>query len=172
MPTSVVVIPDDDVQQSEGISEVCGQPIAAVQVVSSAPVKFSPSKDPNESSQTLVYPGEDVGEGSSTPSIFVPTWNLHNESRLFVRANAVECALHAFPPAAVADMEAMGSPALSHNMSYVAVQEMFYLVAGARHIQSLEEMEVVHAGCGSCVSELERRVFELGDDLQRSEQKY
>ena len=33
-------------------------------------------------------------------------------------------------------------------------------------------MEVAHAGCGSRVTKLERRVSELGGYLQRSEQKY
>lgn len=65
----------------------------------------------------------------------------------------------------------MGSPALSHNMSYAAAQAMFYLVAGARRIQSLGEMEVMHARCSARISELERRVLELGDNLQRSEEK-
>lgn len=76
-----------------------------------------------------------------------------------------------FPPAVVADMEAMDSPALSHNMTYVAAQAMFYLVAGARRIQLLGEMETAHAGCGSRVIKLERHVSELSDDLQHSEQK-
>lgn len=49
---------------------------------------------------------------------------------------------------------------------------MFYLVAGARRIQLLGEMEVVHVGCCSRVTELERRVSEHGVDLQCSEQKY
>lgn len=69
-------------------------------------------------------------------------------------------------------MEAMGSPALSHNMSYAVAQAMFYLIACVRCIQLLGEMEVAHAGCGSRMAKLERHVSELGDDLQRSEQMY
>lgn len=49
---------------------------------------------------------------------------------------------------------------------------MFYLVAGAWRIQLLSEMEATHVGCGFRVAELERRVSELGDDLQHSEKKY
>lgn len=84
----------------------------------------------------------------------------------------MEFARHAFPLAAVADMEAMSNPALSHNMSYAAAQTMFYLVAGAWRIHLLGEMEDANAGSDSRVTELGRRVSELGDDLQHSEQKY
>lgn len=49
-------------------------------------------------------------------------------------------------------MDAMGSLALSHNMSDVAAHEMFYLVAGALHIQSLGEMEAMNARCSSRIS--------------------
>ena len=66
--------------------------------------------------------------------IFVPAWNLNNDSCLSIRANVVEFSHHALPPTAVADMEAMSSSALSHNMSYAAAQSMFYLVAGAQRI--------------------------------------
>lgn len=79
--------------------------------------------------------------------MYVSAWSLH-ESRLSVRTNAVEFARHAFPLAIVVDMEAMGSSALSHNMSYAAAQTMFYLVAGARRIQLPNEMEAAHSGCG------------------------
>lgn len=79
---------------------------------------------------------------------------------------------HDFPPAAAPDMESMGSHALSHNMTYIAMQAMFYLVARARHIQSFGEVEVAHAGCGTHVMELERRISELNDVLQCSKQKY
>lgn len=69
-------------------------------------------------------------------------------------------------------MEAMGSPALFHNMTYATAQAMFYLVAGAQRIQMFGEVEAAHAGCGTCVAELERRVSELSGDLERSEQRY
>lgn len=39
-----------------------------------------------------------------------------------MHGNAIEFARHAFPSAAVADMKAMGSPALSHNFSYAVAQ--------------------------------------------------
>lgn len=69
-------------------------------------------------------------------------------------------------------MEAMGSPPLSHNMSYDVVQAMFFLVAGARRIELLGEIEAAHVGCGSRVTELGHRVSKLGDYLQCSKQKY
>lgn len=96
--------------------------------------------------------------------MFILTCNLHSESHLSVCANTIEFTRHAFPSTTVMNMDAMGSPALSHNMTYVAAQAMFYLVAGARHIKSLGEMEAMHARCGSRISEFERHVVELGDD--------
>ena len=68
-------------------------------------------------------------------------------------------------------MEAMGSSALSHNMSYVVVHAVFYLVVGARRIQLLSEMETSHAGCKSREARLKGQVFELGSDMQGVEQK-
>ena len=99
----------------------------------------------------------------------MPSWDLRNDSRLSVRANALEFSRHAFPLAAVGDMDAMGSPALSHNMAYAAAQAMFYLVAGSRCIHSLGEMEGAHTTCGSRVAILEHRLGELGDDLLSAE---
>lgn len=49
---------------------------------------------------------------------FVSKWNLYDDSRLSVRANVVDFSHHAFPLAAVADMDAMTNVALSHNMPY------------------------------------------------------
>lgn len=65
-------------------------------------------------------------------------------------------------------MESMGSPALSHSMTYAAMQAMFYLVTGAWRIQMLSEMEAANAGCGTHIMELEHRISELNGDLQRS----
>lgn len=169
---AIILIPDDDTQWSEGVSGASKHPVVPVPVDSFVPIISSPSKGPSDPRQASISPGRGTGEGSSGPSPFVPTWSLHNESCLSVHANAMEFARYAFPPAAVADMEAMVSPSLSHNITYVAAQAMFYLIAGTRHIQLLGEMEATHAWCGSCVIELERHVSELGDDLQRSEQKY
>lgn len=50
---------------------------------------------------------------------------MENDSRLFVRTNAIEFARHAFPPTSITDMDAMGSLALVHNMSYAVAQAMF-----------------------------------------------
>lgn len=61
----------------------------------------------------------------------------------------MEFSRHTFLPAAVVDMEAMGSLALSHNMSYTTAQDMFYLVTGAHQIKLLNEMEAAHTGCGA-----------------------
>lgn len=98
--------------------------------------------------------------------IFVPAWNLNNDSRMSVDANAVEFARHAFPFVVVADMEAMGSSSLSHNMSYAAAQPMFYLVAGARRIQLLGDIEAVNAGCDVHEVGLRCQISELGNDIQ------
>ena len=65
-------------------------------------------------------------------------------------------------------MEAMGSPTMSHNMTCVAAQAMFYIVAGSQRIQTLNEMEIVHAGCGNRVTELEQRILELTGELQHA----
>lgn len=78
--------------------------------------------------------------------MFVPTWNLRDDSRLSIRANSIEFSGHAFPPAAASDMEAIGSPTLAHNITYTSAQAVFYLVVGARHVQILNEMEAVHLG--------------------------
>lgn len=68
-------------------------------------------------------------------------------------------------------MEAMGSPILSHNMSYVVAQAMFYLVTGARRIQLLNEMVVTHSGCSAREGGLRHRIFELESDVRGLEQK-
>lgn len=106
-----------------------------------------------------------MGREPSGPSPFIPSWNLHNESRLSIRANALEFDRHAFPLAAIADTETMGSPTLSHNMTYAAAQSMFYLTAGARRIQLFSEMDTTHAGCRARVADLECRISELNNDL-------
>lgn len=72
---------------------------------------------------------------------------MENDSRLFVRTNAIKFARHAFPPTSITDMDAMGSLALVHNMSYAVAQAMFYLVVGSRRVQHLHEMEVIHVIC-------------------------
>lgn len=90
-------------------------------------------KDSGNVEPTLASLGGTSG-GSSRHPTFVPVWNLNNESHLSVCTNAMEYARHAFLPSVVADVEAMGSFALSHNMSYAAAQTMFYLVSGARRI--------------------------------------
>lgn len=115
------MIPDDDVQQSKGVSGASKQLVVPDQVASSIPVNFSPSKGPSDPGQTPISPSGGAGEGSYGPSLFVPTWSLHNESHLSVRANAMEFAQHAFPLVTIADMEAMGSASLSHNMSYATM---------------------------------------------------
>lgn len=97
-PAAIVVIPDDDAQQSEGIGGALKQPIVPVQIAFSFPFNPSPSKDPCDPGQTPVYPAKGFGKSSSGPSPSAPPWNLHNESRLSVRANALEFSRHAFPP--------------------------------------------------------------------------
>ncbi|CAH1425397.1 unnamed protein product [Lactuca virosa] len=60
-------------------------------------------------------------------------------------------------------MDAMGSPALSHNMSYAAAQgDLFYLVAGARRFIPGRNGKLRMPGAGARISELERRCLELG----------
>lgn len=78
----------------------------------------------------------------------------------------MEFACHAFLPAAIADMEAMGSHALSHNISYTTAQAMFYLVAGAHRIQPLGEIEVVHAVCGAQETSLKHQIVEIENDVR------
>lgn len=169
--TGVVVISNDDNQQSEGINRACEQPVVSVFAPSVPSVlvakvpKLFPVSDSNAPSRPSVPSGGVTGESSIKPPAFVPSWNLHNDSRLSVRANAFEFSRHAFPPAVVSDMEAMGNPALAHNMAYAAAQAMFYLVAGSRRVHSLGEMEAAHATCESRTARLEHRVGELGEDL-------
>lgn len=58
-------------------------------------------------------------------------------------------------------------------MSYAATHAMFYLVAGARQIQFLnDEMEVVHSGCSVHEASLKYRVVELENDVHDVEQRY
>lgn len=45
-------------------------------------------------------------------SLFITRWNLCTDSRLFVRANALEFPCHVFPPATVSDMDTMDGFAL------------------------------------------------------------
>lgn len=106
--------------------------------------------------QTSPYEG--APKGGSGSNVFFPAWNLQNEPHLSICTNDVEVACHAFLLPAVTDMEAMGSPTLSHNMSYVAARAMFYLVAGARQIQLLNEMETAHTGCGFWEANLKRQI--------------
>lgn len=61
--------------------------------------------------------------------------------------------------------EATSSPALCHNMSYVAAQAMFYLVAGTYRIQLLNEMEPAHTCYGAQEASLRRRIGELENDV-------
>lgn len=86
------MIPDDDVQQSEGVSGPSKLPVVPVQVFSSVLFNSLPSKGPNNPGQAPISPGWGTDKGSSGPSLFVPTWSLHNDSRLSVRANAMEFA--------------------------------------------------------------------------------
>lgn len=83
----------------------------------------------------------------------------------------MEFARHTFPHVVVADMEAMSSSALSHNMSYAATHAMFYLVAGAYRVQLLSVTEAAHSGCAAQESNLRRRIAELENDVYDFEQK-
>lgn len=107
----------------------------------------------------------------SASIIFVPSCSLNNGSHLSVRANTVDFARHAFPPTAVSDMESMGSPTLSHNMYYSAAHAMFYLVAGDRRLQSLNEMEAAHSRCSTHEDGLRCQISELENYVQGLEQK-
>lgn len=82
----------------------------------------------------------------------------------------MEFSRHAFPTVVVADMEAMGSPSLSHNMSYVVAQAMFYPVAGAHRIQLLSKMEAAYLGCGAQETILKHRITEHENDVHGFEQ--
>lgn len=94
------------------------------------PVKIASQSNPN-----LSYPGGLGGGGGAplhqTPSsggspsfndpssgIFVPTWNMWNDSRLSVCTNSMEFARHSFPPVAITDMDAMGIPVMVHNVGF------------------------------------------------------
>ena len=133
-------------------------------------MKFSLINGSNGLGQVPVSLGGVSGDSSTGYSVFVPSWDLCNDSRLSVRANALEFSRHALPPAVVGDMDAMSNPALVHNMAYAATQTMFYLVAGSRRVHALGEMEAIHAACESRVTGLERRLGELGKDLNLSDQ--
>lgn len=65
----------------------------------------------------------------------------------------------------------MGSPVLSHNMSYDAAQATFYLFVGARHIQLLNEIKVAHSGCSAQEGNLRSQVCELENDVRALEQR-
>lgn len=104
--------------------------------------------------------------------MFVSAWSLQNESRFSICNNAVKFARHALPPAIIVDMEAMSSPNVTHNMSYVATQVMFYLVASARQMQLLNEMEVARTGCGVQEVNLKRWITELEKDVHGFDQRY
>ncbi|CAI9269058.1 unnamed protein product [Lactuca saligna] len=88
------------------------------------------------------------GDSSTRSSVFVPSWDLHNDSQLSVRANALEfshhCNIripsHAFPPATVGDMEAMNftnAISLIQHAAFVAEVESVqktYVGAGGRDV--------------------------------------
>lgn len=52
-PVAIVVIPDHDIQQSEGVIGESKHPVAPAQVVSSVPLNISPSKGPSDSGKLL-----------------------------------------------------------------------------------------------------------------------
>lgn len=159
------MIPDDDVHQSEGIGGASKQPVVPVEVASSAPANPSPPKGPRDLGLAPVSPIKDFNEDSSRPSPFIPSWNLHSESRLSVRDNDLKFSRHVLPPTATTDMEVMCSTALSHNMTCAIAQAMFYLIVGVWRIQMFSEVEAAHVGCKTRVAELERCVSELSGDL-------
>lgn len=78
--------------------------------------------------------------------LFVPKWNLCDDSRLSIRANVIECTGHGFPLVVVADIDSMAKIALSYKMPYGGNQDMFYLANGSRRIQHLDELEHGQAG--------------------------
>lgn len=78
---------------------------------------------------------------------------------------------HAFPLIVVSDLDAIGSPALSHNMPYTAAQAMFYLVDDSWHIQLLSEMDKIHPGCDAREAEYKHQIFELEKDTRSFDRK-
>ncbi|KAL7587627.1 hypothetical protein Lser_V15G36969 [Lactuca serriola] len=177
LDTNPTMIPDDDVQQSEGINSATEQLVISdfssipSPTIPFVPSKLSPAKGFGPHGPVSVSKDGGPGDGAFGSTVFVPSWDLRNNSRLSVSANSLEFSRHAFPPAAVEDMEAMGNPALTHNMAYAAAQAMFYLVVGSRRIHTLGKVESTHATCGSRVASLEHRLSKLGDDLRSSEKK-
>lgn len=165
------MILDDDAQQSEGDRGAIKQPIVPVH---SAPQSSSDLSPPGGSRGVELHqtsPRDGVRGGDSGSNVFVPTWSLQNESRLSVHTNTVEFANHEFSPIVVANTEAVGSPTLSHNMSYTAAPTMFYLVASARRIQLPNEMEASHSGCGVQEASQKCQNTELENDVHGFEQK-
>ena len=130
-PAGVVVIPNDDTQQSEGVDGATEQPVAPTfpsiptPSVSLVSTRHSPVKGSSGPGLVPVPLGGVSGDSSAESPVFVPSCDLRNDSRLSVRNNALEFYRHAFPLASVGDMEAMGNPALAHNMAYAAAQPCF-----------------------------------------------
>lgn len=84
----------------------------------------------------------------------------------------MDFACHAFPPAAITDMDAMGNPTLVHNMSYAVVHVMFYLVANSHHVQLLHKIEVIHDSCTVREVEFRHQILELEKDAHGFDQRY
>ena len=81
---------------------------------------FLPSRGPargGELHETLPNGGAPVG-GDFRSHVFVPSWSLQNDSRLYIHNNSIKFSRHAFPPDTITDIEAIASPTLAHNMSY------------------------------------------------------
>ncbi|CAH1421562.1 unnamed protein product [Lactuca virosa] len=152
-PAGVVLIPDDDTQQSEGVDEAAEQPV--VPALSSIPVpgvslvspKFSPVKGSSSPGSVSVPLGGVSGDDSTESPVFVPSWDLRNNSRLSVRNNALEFSRHAFPSAAVGDMEAMeGTPESAMGQGIVSVAEVDAGKGNEGGDDDLGESEVVVVG--------------------------
>lgn len=131
-PGVMLFIHDDDVQQSEGCQGVSKQPIMSTTIMHGLPCTPRSSSGGARVVHREPVPMEDLhGLPSPGVSLFVPGWNIHTSSRLYVCSNALEFALHARPPATAGDMDAMGNSHFSHIMAYATVQAMCYLVASS-----------------------------------------
>ncbi|CAH1415462.1 unnamed protein product [Lactuca virosa] len=74
------------------------------------------------------------GKNPSSNNIFVPKWNLTNQSRISSREVAMEFSCHAFPKESIVEMEAFTNDQTIDFMEFPSAQSAFLLAAGARCI--------------------------------------
>lgn len=153
----VLVIPNDDVQQSEGVERASHYPIVPA-VIASSPCASPRSL--RDSVERLHHEFSTMGAFHGG-SVFVPRWNLRVDSHFSVRSATLEFTQHALSTATIKDIDMINNVALSHNLAYAMAQAMAYLAAGSRRVQRFDNLERAHSALVTSEASLKGPVMEL-----------